>query len=81
MERGTYDEAPKLAITPVEEVALPNMEKEAPKLAITVAEITPAQEAALKQMQSGAAGSISGSISNSPAILQHSYKAHRIVTV
>ena len=31
--------------------------------------------------QSCATGSISGSISNSPAILQHSYKAHRIVTV
>jgi serine/threonine protein kinase len=81
MERGTYGEALKQAITPVEEVALPNMEKEAPKLAITVAEITPAQEAALKQMQSGAAGSISGSISTSPAISQQSPEAKRIVTV
>ena len=81
MERGTYSEALKQAITPVEEAALPNMEKEAPKLAITVAEITPAQEAALKQMQSGAAGSISGSFSTSPAISQQSPEAKRIVTV
>ena len=63
LDRGTYDEALKLAITPealklaitpVEEAALPNMEKEALKLVGTAAEITPAEEAAIKQMQSGA---------------------------
>ena len=90
LDRGTYDEALKLAITPealklaitpVEEAALPNMEKEALKLVGTAAEITPAEEAAIKQMQSGANDSIFDSISASPAISQHSPEAQRIVTV
>ena len=90
LDRGTYDEALKLAITPealklaitpVEEAALPNMEKEALKLVGTAAEITPAEEAAIKQMQSGANHSIFDSISASPAISQHSPEAQRIVTV